>query len=422
MQHPVICTDTRKITPGCFFVALKGNQFDGNSFADQALKIGAAFALVSDPAIRTPKTIFVEDTLITLQQLANHHRRKLAIPLIAITGTNGKTTTKELISRVLSSTYKVHATAGNFNNHIGVPLTLLGTPEETEIIICEMGANHVGEINLLCEIAEPTCGIITNIGRAHLEGFGSIEGVQKAKGELFNYLQMHGGFAFVNWDDSRLRKLAEGLTEKITFGFDRTLRPDVQFDYSTQDDNGITIESEKENVRIHSEMFGSYNASNMLAAYVVGRHFNIDKGKIIHQLSSYIPAANRSETIAYKGCTIIKDAYNANPSSMEMALRSFAQRFQDGWVILGDMKELGSETEQAHLEMIRLLGELKLQHAYLVGTAFKTALKNYNSSFTTLVAVDQIDELKSIWNWKKCEGKTLLLKGSRSMSLEKILE
>ncbi|MEP6794990.1 MAG: UDP-N-acetylmuramoyl-tripeptide--D-alanyl-D-alanine ligase [Saprospiraceae bacterium] len=422
-QHPEICTDTRKIKPGCLFFALQGLNFDGNSFATQALRLGASYVIVSDPHLKGPEFLFVNDTLETLQSLAHFHRTQLNIPLIAITGSNGKTTTKELITCALREKYKVHATTGNLNNHIGVPLTLLSTPTGTEIIVCEMGANHIGEIEKLCEIAMPTHGIITNIGNAHLEGFGSIDGVQKAKGELFEYLNFHGGFAFVNTDDVRLRKIGSLLRRKTTFGFDHSASPDISFDYHTTiEKSGFTIEDSIHGITIRSDMFGFYNASNVLGAYTVGRHFDVTVNKIVASLSSFIPGANRSESISFRGCRVIKDAYNANPSSMELALRAFSLQYPNGWIVLGDMKELGSESDQAHHHILNVIKELGFQNVVLVGSTFRNAVQNQKNLFANLIVAESIEDIKSGWDWQKCNGQTLLLKGSRSMTMEKLLE
>lgn len=422
-QHPEVCTDTRKIKAGCLFFALRGLNFDGNTFASEALRLGAAYVVISDPLLKGPEYIYVTDTLEALQSLAHFHRVQLNIPLIAITGSNGKTTTKELITCVLKEKYKVHATAGNLNNHIGVPLTLLSTPTETEIIVCEMGANHIGEIEKLCEIAMPTHGVITNIGNAHLEGFGSIDGVQKAKGELFDYLNIHAGFAFVNTDDARLRKIGVPLQHKTTFGFDDSATPDISFDYLTSiEKNGFTIQDSIHAITISSEMFGYYNASNVLTAYTVARHFDVPVNKIVDSLSSFIPGANRSETINFRGCRIIKDAYNANPSSMELALRSFSLQYPTGWILLGDMKELGNDSDQAHRHILRIIEELGFQKVILVGSAFKKAYEKKEIVFPDVQLVECIEDVISGWDWLKCKGQTILLKGSRSMMMEKLLE
>ncbi|HZV71896.1 MAG TPA: UDP-N-acetylmuramoyl-tripeptide--D-alanyl-D-alanine ligase [Saprospiraceae bacterium] len=423
LQHPEICTDTRKIKLGCLFFALQGSNFDGNAFAPEALRLGAALAVVSDPSLEGPEYFYVPDTLVALQSLARFHRTQLNIPLISITGSNGKTTTKELITCALKEKYKVHSTAGNLNNHIGVPLTLLSASLDTEIIVCEMGANHMGEIEALCKIAMPTHGIITNIGNAHLEGFGSIEGVQKAKGELFEYLNIHGGHAFVNIDDARLKKTGENILYNTTYGFDLSSSPDIAFEYiASVEHDGFTIQDTDHEVIIHSQMFGFYNASNVLAAYTIAKHFNVPIEKIAVSLSSFIPGANRSETISHRGCRIIKDAYNANPSSMELALRAFAQQYPDGWILLGDMKELGQESDAAHRRILNVISELGFQNAVLVGNAFKSAMHNEQNLFPDFIIAESIDDVRSEWNWEKCKGKTLLLKGSRSMQMEKILE
>lgn len=423
LLHPEICTDTRKIKNGCLFFALRGLNFNGNTFATEALRLGAAYVVVSDPLLKGSEYLYVSDTLEALQSLAHYHRAQLNIPLIAITGSNGKTTTKELITCVLREKYKVHATSGNLNNHIGVPLTLLSAPKETEIIICEMGANHIGEIETLCEIAMPTHGVITNIGKAHLEGFGSIDGVQKAKGELFEYLKIHDGYAFVNTDDVRLRKIGTFVRHKTTFGFDHSASPDISFDYHISNKkNGFTIEDSLHDITIRSEMFGFYNAANVLTAYTVARHFDVPVNKIVTSLSSFIPGSNRSETITFRGCTIIKDAYNANPSSMELALRAYSIQYPDGWVMIGDMKELGNESDQAHRHILDIIKELGFKNVVLIGKGFRDAVQRQENLFPNFIVSESIEDVKSLWDWDQYTGKTLLLKGSRSMMLEKILE
>jgi UDP-N-acetylmuramoyl-tripeptide--D-alanyl-D-alanine ligase len=422
-DHPVISTDTRKIVPGCIFFALKGANFDGNTFARQALDAGAAFAVVSDPTIKGPDIIYAEDTLQALQDLAHEHRGHLDIPVLGITGSNGKTTTKELIAAVLAKKYSVHATSGNLNNHIGVPLTILSTSTDTEFIICEMGANHAGEIARLCEIAAPTHGLITNIGKAHLEGFGSLDGVKKAKGELYEYVSKHSGISFVNTDDPRLLELSQSLEKKITYGFHPASNPDFLFEMiSTPDENGIRIKDTASHLEIESKLYGHYNAINMLAAYTVGHHFNVPQEKILDALSGFVSGSNRSEVVEFKGCTIIKDAYNANPSSMEQAIKSFHARHAGGWVVLGDMKEGGTETLQAHRDILNDVMSLSFEKIWLVGEHFSDALASVTHKDTRIFSVPDIHALKSIWPWDECQGKSILLKGSRSMQLEKLLE
>jgi UDP-N-acetylmuramoyl-tripeptide--D-alanyl-D-alanine ligase len=423
LQHRIISTDTRKIKPGSIFFALKGENFDGNSFALEALRQGASYAIVSDPSLNDPRLIYTEDTLKTIQLLAQFHRRKLNVPVVAITGSNGKTTTKELITAVLSKKYKVHATAGNLNNHIGVPLTLLATPPDVEIIICEMGANHPGEIAALCKIAEPTYGIITNIGKAHLEGFGSIAGVKNAKGELFDYLQHHDGLAFINMDDPNLRELGEKTRNKITYGFDPTAVPHIHFNYIKHEEaRGFSLKDKNSNLEIQTTMFGHYNAINMLAAYTVGNYFKVDLKDIVDSLSGFVPGSNRSEVIQFNKCTIVKDAYNANPSSMELAVRSFAERFPYGWVVLGDMKELGTSTNEAHVQMIELVWSFPFKKIILVGDAFSEAISIMGVQDPRITTKPNIEALIDDWDWTNINSTAILLKGSRSMHLERLLD
>lgn len=422
-EFPLISTDTRKIIPGSIFFGLKGSQFDGNSFAHQALHEGAAYAVVSDTSLSGERLIHVEDTLQSLQSLAQYHRRQMQVPVLAITGSNGKTTTKELVTAVLSRKFKVHATTGNLNNHIGVPLTLLGITPDIEFVVCEMGANHRGEIGSLCLIAEPTHGLITNIGKAHLEGFGSVEGVKKGKGELFDYLLAHHGIAFVNTDDPLLREIGEVLKQKVTFGFDSNANPKNDFSYvSIPGEGGFTMTDKHSGLTFHSAMFGHYNASNMLAALAVGRHFEVDENLIVDSLSNFIPKANRSEIITLKGCVIIKDAYNANPSSMELAVRAFAAQYPDGFFVLGDMKEVGPDSLVIHRQMLELIASLSFNSIYIVGDAFAKALETSGINDSRITAYGDIHSLKARWQWDKCNGKALLLKGSRSMQLELLLE
>ncbi len=424
LQYPVISTDTRRIQPDSIFFALKGELFDGNAFARMALKKGASYAVVSDPTLTGPGIICVEDTLIILQDLARYHRQQLGIPVIAITGSNGKTTTKELTAAALSISYKVHATAGNLNNHIGVPLTLLSTPADTEIIICEMGANHPGEIAHLCTIAEPTHGIITNIGAAHLEGFGSLDGVMQAKGELFDYLLLHEGLAFVNTDDLRLREAGRLLPRKTTFGFNPEGQPQVLLSYEARTDgSGFLLRDGSGSAVISSSMFGHYNASNVLAAYTISLYFKVPEAAMMEMLSTFTPGANRSEIISFRDCRIIKDAYNANPSSMELALSAFARQYPGGWVVLGDMKEIGNTRTAAHRSIVEFVMTLPIDRIYLIGSDFKEAFDLISDrTDQKFMVLPTITSLKEIWDWGTCRDQTILLKGSRSMHLEQLLE
>ena len=423
LEHPWISTDTRQIKEGSLFFALRGDHYDGNAFATKALALGAAYAIVSDPSLKGPRFIQVPDTLLALQQLAREHRRHCSIPVIAITGSNGKTTTKELLSAVLSRKFKTHATQGNLNNHIGVPLTLLQVQFQTEILICEMGANHAGEIATLCSIADPTHGLITNIGKAHLEGFGSLEGVKKAKGELFDYLAAHRGFAFVNADDPALVEISQSISQKTSYGLKDESSPDIHFQYTPDNDQGgFVLKDRQSDYNIYSSLFGFYNASNILAAYSVGKYFGVEEVLIADSLSSFVSGANRSEKVKWKECTIIKDAYNANPSSMELAVHAFADQYPEGWVILGDMKELGSATEEAHHQMIKTVLGKKFKKIFFVGNAFQQAYFHIQAADERVTVTNTIEELIHDWKWDSCKEQYLLLKGSRSMHLEKLLE
>jgi len=423
LNHPRISIDTRQIKEGSIFFALQGDHFDGNAFASDALSKGAAYAVVSDPNLKGSLYIHVDDTLMALQELAKEHRQHFSIPVIAITGSNGKTTTKELVSAALSTNFNIHATQGNLNNHIGVPLTLLQINHQTQILICEMGANHVGEIAALCSIANPTHGIITNIGKAHLEGFGSFAGVKKAKGELFEYLKTNDGFAFVNADDPSLVEISQALTQKRSYGLKDDTKPDIHFRYIPDTGHdGFVLEDRQSSFKIHSSLFGFYNASNILAAYSIGKHFGVEEARLADSLSSFVSSSNRSEIVSWKGCTVIKDAYNANPSSMELALRAFAEAYPEGWIILGDMKELGSASPEAHQQIVKMVLDKKFKKIFLIGDAFGNAIRKLQSNDLRVDVSASIEDLKLRWSWDNCKGEYLLLKGSRSMHLEKLLE
>ena len=323
-QYPSVQTDTRKLKVGDIFFALKGDNFNGNAFAKQAIETGAAYAVIDEAAFEIPgKTILVNDVLIALQQLAKHHRKQFTIPFIAITGSNGKTTTKELIYTVLSSTFITYATEGNFNNHIGVPLTLLKIKEDAEIAIIEMGANHLKEIESYCEYAQPSHGLITNCGKAHLEGFGSIEGVRKGKGELYDYLRSNNGTAFVMWDYDYLREMSNGITTIIKYG---TAGADIEGQVVTGEHFLEVAFTKGLNVApIKTQLVGDYNLPNVLAAAITGKFFNIPDAIIKKAIEKYIPSNSRSQLIEKATNKIILDAYNANPSSMKLAIENFAK-------------------------------------------------------------------------------------------------
>lgn len=418
LDHPNVVTDSRKIIPSCFFFALRGEQFNGNRFAAEAIEKGAAYAVVDAPEYANiPGCILVSDVLASLQELAAYHRSRFNIPVLAITGSNGKTTTKELISAVLSSAYNIISTQGNLNNHIGVPLTLLRLTPETEIAVIEMGANHPGEIDFLCRIANPGFGLITNIGRAHLEGFGGFAGVVRTKTELYRFLEETGGKVFVNSADPLLMQHSSML-ERTTYGF----VPEAGFmgEYSHQEDL-VSISFPSANlspVEVRSRLFGGYNAINILAAACIGRYFGVGDENIRTALEKYTPSNNRSEVRKTARNVLILDAYNANPSSMEAALRHFAaSSFSQKTVILGDMLELGDESDNLHTYILKLLEELGFTDVYLVGPVF-TAV-NRKREFHCFGD----NTLAKLWfEHHPLEGRTVLIKGSRGIRLETISE
>ncbi|MBN1198649.1 MAG: UDP-N-acetylmuramoyl-tripeptide--D-alanyl-D-alanine ligase, partial [Bacteroidales bacterium] len=383
----VITTDSRKIPPGSIFFALKGENFNGNLFAAQALEKGAAFAVVDDPAMsQDQRYLLVHNVLQSLQEIARTHRQQMHIPVIGITGSNGKTTTKELIHAVLSSRYLTRSTSGNLNNHIGVPLTLLSIRPETEIAVIEMGANHPGEIAFLCELARPTHGLITNIGKAHLEGFGSFEGIIRAKTELYTFLRKNMGNVFLNAGDSLLAKYATGLPA-IMYGLVAEAGTSGKIIWKKEEGRGKREEDGLSGVEITfpdgqkreviSSLFGSYNALNLLAAAAVGYHFDIPPLDIAASLEACIPANNRSQIYRSERNLLVLDAYNANPSSMSAALHDFDRSFQgNNVVILGDMLELGKESEDEHLAILGILEKLNFDKVFLIGPIFSKLNKN----------------------------------------------
>lgn len=422
-QHPNIVTDSRKVEPGCLFFALKGERFNGNEFAAQAIENGAAFA-VTDETIANPhgRSILVDDVLHTLQQLATHHRRQFNIPVLAITGSNGKTTTKELVSAVLASHYPAHFTRGNLNNHIGVPLTLLAMPERTEIAIVEMGANHPGEIDFLCRIAEPTHGLITNVGKAHLEGFGGFEGVKRTKSELYRYLAERNGLVFINADEPYLSELAEG--NKLKLFYHRSDAPDashVPFEVKSVSDEPfleVAFLSEKgELVSAKSRLVGRYNFDNLMTAVAVGKYFKVPAEKIVSAIEGYIPSNNRSQLLTLGSNTFILDAYNANPTSMAHALSSFSKMPAKSKVaILGAMKELGGYSDEEHEKTAEYAASLHLDQCVLVGEEFREAATRHGALFFENTA-----QLCTWFQREMFSNTYFLIKGSRSIGLEQML-
>ncbi|RLD31157.1 MAG: UDP-N-acetylmuramoyl-tripeptide--D-alanyl-D-alanine ligase [Bacteroidetes bacterium] len=406
-----ITTDSRNVETGSIFFALKGEHFDGNKYASEALEKGASIAVVDDKEYATgPGCFLVEDALKTLQELATFHRKKLDIHVIGLTGTNGKTTSKELIRQVLSTKYKTYATSGNLNNHIGVPLTILSIENDIEIAVVEMGANHVGEIAQLCQIAQPTLGLITNIGKAHLEGFGSYEGVIRAKSELYDYLLSSEGKAYVHYNDELLMKLASRLT-KETYGSDN--KADVHASIIA---SLLFLEVKWNTQIIKTQLYGDYNFENVMAAVCTGISFGIDPLDISAAIASYIPVNNRSQLVKSSSNTIIMDAYNANPSSMLAAIRHFrtgdAERKT---LILGDMLELGTTSPQEHQSILDEIRN-KFEMVILVGPEF-LALgdKDFLAFENTLQAAEWIRS-------HPIRNACILLKGSRGIALEKLTD
>lgn len=410
-----ISTDTRKITKNCMFFALKGENFNGNTFAEKALEMGAKYCIVDEKSYaKHPNCILVDDVLKTLQDLATFHRKQLALPIIALTGSNGKTTTKELINAVLSTQYKTSATQGNLNNHIGVPLTLLKMTSETEIGIVEMGANHPKEIEMLCNITLPDYGLITNFGKAHLEGFGSIEGVIQAKSELYEHLKKHDKTIFVNENDTIQLKQTDGYEHLKLFGSKSsqnvflellTSQPFVSLKY----DDSI----------INSNLAGAYNFNNIAVAIAIGNYFKISTKNMVSAIENYTPTNNRSQIIKQNGNSILMDAYNANPTSMLAALENFKQLQHPNKVLfLGDMFELGTDAEKEHQAIIDYLENNPFEMVYVIG-------ENFFKTKTTQIFIHQFkmfDELKSHFSSNKITDKFILIKGSRGMALERVLE
>ncbi len=392
-----VVTDSRRVQNGSLFFALRGERFDGNAYAAAALEQGAGYAVVDDPAVvRGDRYILVENTLTTLQHLATYHRRILGIPILAITGTNGKTTTKELLSRVLSGRFLVSATEGNLNNHIGVPLTLLSIRRGTEFAIVEMGASRRGEIGMLCSIAQPDFGLVTNIGRAHLEGFGSPEGVREAKGELYDYLASHNGLAFYRKDDPVIDEMVAERPRLLAKA------------YLSDDGAGYK-----------TALCGDYNLYNIAAAVAVGEYFGVVPRKITEAVEGYNPQNSRSQVVKTKKNTVIVDCYNANPSSMQAAVEALSEMSdtRPKAAILGDMLELGRFAPDEHMSVISQLAREHIRDIYLVGSNFVSAAEGTGIKvFRDVAALDRHLENFPL------KGFTVLLKGSRGIGLEKVLD
>jgi len=411
-----VVTDSRKLTQNCFFIALRGENFDGNQFAETAIAQGAKYALVDRPEIakKSDRLLLVDNTLESLQELAQYHRNKLKAKIIALTGSNGKTTTKELIMSVLGKKFDTKATKGNLNNHIGVPLTLLDFDQNTEIGIVEMGANHQKEIDFLCQLAQPDIGLITNFGEAHLEGFGGVEGVIKGKSELYKYLSQIKGTIILNIDDS-IQSKWESYSPHYTFGEDA--KAYCRLEYLKRKSQPLAISTEGKT--IESQLFGEYNYSNIAVAVALGKFFDLNLEQIEEGISGYRPTNNRSQII-HKGTNkITLDAYNANPSSMKASITSFVNnREKKGVVILGDMFELGTQTASAHQEILNLVVETNVEDILVVGKYFfKTQTQDPRVQyFSTL------EEIKNFLIQNPFDKSDILIKGSRGMTLETLLE
>ena len=415
LQFPSIQTDTRKLQPGDLFFALKGPNFNGNHFAKQALDAGAAYVIIDEPVNFTDNRIIeTADALQLLQDLAKYHRQQFTIPFIAITGSNGKTTTKELVYEVLASTYKTYTTKGNLNNHIGIPLTILAVKKDAELAVIEMGANHQNEIAGYCQYTMPTHGIITNCGKAHLEGFGGEMGVMKGKGELFDYLKLHGGTAFIMNDYAYLKQLSEGISAIKTYGTENAEITGVA------DNSGHFLQVEMtigtSIKKIKTNLVGEYNLPNVLVAVAVGKYFNVADESIQKALENYTPSNSRSQLIEKNGNQIILDAYNANPSSMKAAIENFAKMDGDDKVLLlGAMMELGSESIAEHIAIVDLIDQYHWKAVVLVGGDFKHISHRY-------LYFQQAQEVKEWLQLQAYLGVKLLVKGSRSLQMEKVLE
>ncbi len=414
MKSSGVVTDSRKIKNNCIFFSLKGENFNGNEFANSAVEKGAMLAVVDEKKFSQNKEnyILVENCLETLQNLANFHRKKLNTKIIGITGSNGKTTTKELINSVLKTHFITYCTKGNLNNHIGVPLSLLEISKNTEVAIIEMGANHIGEIKLLSEIVEPDYGYITNFGKAHLEGFGSEEGVIKGKTELYKFLFKRNGFIFYNSDDEKQKHLLSDYKNKFGFGIKSS-----DLNYTIKSENPTIILEVNNNI-IESTLFGNYNIQNIISAVTVGIYLEIPIEKISNGISNYISSNNRSQIVEINSNKIILDAYNANPSSMLLAIKSFEKsKLQNKVLILGDMFELGQYEKKFHQEIIDYCENLNINRVFLVGKIFSKTI--HSRKFLSSANYIELSKRKE---FKEIKNSNLLIKGSRGIQLEKLLE
>ena len=415
IHNPQITTDSRNCPKGSIFFALKGDKFDGNQYAGKALASGCVYAVIDNPDYYIgERTILVDNVLKTLQQLAHHHRKVLGLPIIGITGTNGKTTTKELLAAVLSTKFNLLYTEGNFNNHIGVPLTLLRLTHDHEMAVIEMGASHPGDIKELVDIVHPNYGIITNVGRAHLEGFGSFEGVIRTKGELYDYIRRSKGKIFIKKENEYLQSIAKGI-EQITYGNG----DDAFASGQVVSCDPFLVFNWKQQGKLHTvetHMIGSYNLDNVLAAVAVGRFFKIPAERISRAIAAYEPTNNRSQFKKTENNELIIDAYNANPSSMKVALDNFiTMPLQPKAIILGDMRELGPTSNELHAEVVEQIKKGQFDKVFLCGEHFSKVGKEFSPFATTEAMVEELRK-------QPLKGYHILIKGSHSMGLEKLAD
>lgn len=415
IHNPQITTDSRNCPKGSIFFALKGDKFDGNQYAGKALASGCVYAVIDNPDYYIgERTILVDNVLKTLQQLAHHHRKVLGLPIIGITGTNGKTTTKELLAAVLSTKFNLLYTEGNFNNHIGVPLTLLRLTHDHEMAVIEMGASHPGDIKELVDIVHPNYGIITNVGRAHLEGFGSFEGVIRTKGELYDYIRRSKGKIFIKKENEYLQSIAKGI-EQITYGNG----DDAFASGQVVSCDPFLVFNWKQQGKLHTvetHMIGSYNLDNVLAAVAVGRFFKIPAERISRAIAAYEPTNNRSQFKKTDNNELIIDAYNANPSSMKVALDNFiTMPVQPKAIILGDMRELGPTSDELHAEVVEQIKKGQFDKVFLCGEHFSKVGKEFSPFATTEAMTEELRK-------QPLKGYHILIKGSHSMGLEKLVD
>ncbi len=419
LKHGNLVKDTRQITIGCIYLAFKGERFDGNQFATEAINNGASYALIDDPNQKhDERYLLVDDVLESIQQLAKYHRELLKCPIIGITGSNGKTTSKELINSVLSQHYKTFATAGNYNNHIGVPLSVLSISNEHEMAIIEMGANHQGEIDFLCQIAQPNFGLITNIGKAHLEGFGGIEGVKKGKSELYKFLALKKGTIFLNEDDETLLSLCPNDIPRITYGIGK--KAILKGELKQEQPHLIgTWKGKNSEGEFESNLFGNYNFYNILAAICVGEHFDLSNKEIAKGISTYSSNNNRSELMKYQGASIYLDAYNANPSSVSASLAYFSNnQLGAKMVLLGDMFELGETAIEEHKKIVLLAKRLQFNKLVFVGSLYY----ELKDQFPEELFFESREEAKTWFDKIEKDNLQILIKGSRGMAMEKLIQ